>query len=287
MSRQKTVTKKVMRNKATKDKPIGFYKKGGKTRPITKAKRKAKTRRKVVKRVVPDPDRFVSKEAYEGGRKAHLTFSMEVDGEIFTVDTDVRWETMKADKLVNTEHRTPDGKLVSKRYIGPKKRAAWIDEDGDERNAADVQLGQILPDGSWEPIDPFTATKEIEAEPRPKELMDSFLPNSFLEVWADNTEGQKQLRELARKLHFSGKVAAVRQFVKSKGTKAYVGFIKPVHDPDHDPNDPDHDEVFGLEMMVSESRRKRRRWMPAEDIPVLDPSKQKATGKKAKVPELF
>ena len=272
--------KKVTRNKASKDKPVGFYKKGGKTRPITKAKRKPKT--KVVKRVKPvpaDPNRFVSKEAYEGGRKARLSFSMEVDGETFTVDTDVRWETMKADKLVNTEYRTPDGKVVNKKYLGPSKRAAWVDVDGDERIAADVQLGQILPDGSWEPIDPFTATKEIEAEPRPKELMDSFLPNSFLEIWGDSTESQRELRELARKLYFSGKVAAVRQFVKSKGTKAYVGFIKPVLDPD--------DEVFGLEMMVSESRRKRRRWMPVEDIPVLDPSKVEKTGKKAKVPELF
>ena len=278
MSKQKTLTNKGTRKKASKDKPVGFYKKGGKTRPITKKKTKAKT--KVVKRVVPDPDRFVSKEAYEGGRKARLTFSMEVDGEMFTVDTEVRWETMKPEKLVNTESRTPDGKVVNKRYLGPKKRAAWIDEDGDERNAADVQLGQILPDGSWDPIDPFTATKEIEAEPRPKELMDSFLPNSFLEIWGDSTESQAQLRELARKLYFSGKVAAVRQFVKSKGTKAYVGFIKPVQDPDDD-------EVFGLEMMVSESRRKRRRWMPVEELPVLDPSKQKETGKKAKVPELF
>ena len=276
MSKQKTLTNKVTRKKASKDKPVGFYKKGGKTRPITKKKTKAKT--KVVKRVVPD--RYVSKEAYEGGRKARLTFSMEVDGEMFTVDTEVRWETMKPEKLVNTESRTPDGKVVNKRYIGPKKRAAWVDEDGDERNAADVQLGQILPDGSWDPIDPFTATKEIEAEPRPKELMDSFLPNSFLEIWGDSTESQAQLRELARKLYFSGKVAAVRQFVKSKGTKAYVGFIKPVQDPDDD-------EVFGLEMMVSESRRKRRRWMPVEELPVLDPSKQKETGKKAKVPELF
>ena len=278
MSKQKTLTKKVTRKKASKDKPVGFYKKGGKTRPITKKKTKAKT--KVVKRVVPDPNRYVSKEAYEGGRKARLSFSMEVDGEPFSVDTEVRWETMKANKLVNTEYRTPDGKLVNKKYIGPSKRAAWIDEDRDERNAADVQLGQILPDGSWEPIDPFTATKEIEAEPRPKELMDSFLPNSFLEIWGDSTESQAQLRELARKLYFSGKVAAVRQFVKSKGTKAYVGFIKPVHDPEDD-------EVFGLEMMVSESRRKRRRWMPAEDIPVLDPSKVEKAGKKAKVPELF
>ena len=143
MSKQKTLTKKVTRKKATKDKPVGFYKKSGKTRPITK--KKGKTRRKVVKRVVPDPDRYVSKEAYEGGRKARLSFSMEIDGETFTVDTEVRWETMKAKKLVNTEHRTPDGKLVNKRYIGPKKRAAWIDEDGDERDKADVQLGQILP----------------------------------------------------------------------------------------------------------------------------------------------
>jgi len=280
LSKQKTLTKKKVTRKKTKDKPVGFYKKGGKTRPITKGKGKAKAKTKVVKRVVPDPNRYVSKEAYEGGRKARLTFSMDVDGKTFTINTDVRWETMKPEKLVNTESRTPDGKVVNKRYIGPKKRVAWVDEDGDERVPADVQLGQLLPDGSWEPIDPFTATKDIDAEPRPKEIMDKFLPNSFLEIWGDTTESQRELREFARKLYFEGKVAAVRQFVKSKGTKAYVGFIKPVQDPDDD-------EVFGLEMMVSESRRNRRRWMPVEEIPVLDPSKQKETGKKAKVPEMF
>ncbi len=279
---QKSLVKKV-RKKTPKKKaqPVGFYKKGGKTRPITRGKgSKAKAKTKVVKRVIPDPNRFVSKEAYEGGRKAHLTFSMEIDGETFSISTDVRWETMKANKLVETEYRTPDDKVVKKRYLGPSKRAAWVDEDGDERVSADVQLGQLLPDGSWEPIDPFTATKDIDAEPRPKEIMDKFLPNSFLEIWGDTTESQRELREFARKLYFEGKVAAVRQFVKSKGTKAYVGFIKPVQDPDDD-------EVFGLEMMVSESRRNRRRWMPVEDIPVLDPSKQKETGKKAKVPEMF
>ncbi|MBC8224025.1 hypothetical protein H8E65_05510 [Candidatus Bathyarchaeota archaeon] len=281
MSRQKTLTKKVTRKKAKKDKPVGFYKEGGKTKPITKKKAK---KQRVVKRVITKvaaPDEYVSKEAYKGGYGAHLTFEMEdEDGEVFTVDTDVRWETMKADKLVNTESRTPDGKVVNMKYLGPSKRAAWVDEDGDERVSADVQLGQLLPDGSWEPIDPFQMTKEIEAEPRSKEIMDSFLPDSFLEVWGDSTESQSQLRELARNLYLSGKVAAVRQFVKRKGTKAYVGFIKPVHDPEDE-------DVFGLEMMVSENRRTRRRWMPVDDIPVLDPAKQEKTGKKAKVPELF
>ena len=276
MSRQKTL-KKVTRKKTTKkEKPVGFYKEGGKTKPITK-KKPRKT--KVVKKVVSDE--YVSKETYKGGKEAHLSFEMEdEDGEVFVVDTGIRWETMKPEKLVKTESRTPDGKVVSKRYIGPKKRAAWIDEDGDERVSADVQLGQLLPDGSWEPIDPFQMTKEIEAEPRSKEIMDSFLPDSFLEVWGDSTESQSQLRELARNLYLTGKVAAVRQFVKAKGTKAYVGFIKPVHDPEDE-------DVFGLEMMVSENRRVRRRWMPVDDLPVLDPAKQEKTGKKAKVPELF
>ena len=282
MASQKTVVKKKIRTPAKKkDGPVGFYKKGGKTRPITKGKGgKAKTKTRVVKRVIPAPDRFVSKEAYEGGRKAHLTFSMDIDGEVFAISTDIRWETMKANKLVQTEYRTPEDLQVKKKYIGPSKRAAWIDEDGDERSPDDVQLGQLLPDGGWEPIDPFTATKAIDAEPRPKELMDKFLPNSFLEIWGDSTESQQELRKLARKLYFEGQVAAVKSFVKAKGTKAYVGFIKPVQDPD----DP---EVFGLEMMVSESRRQRRRWMPAEEIPVLDPSKMKETGKTAKVPEVF
>ena len=163
MSRQKTVTK--VTRKTSKQKPVGFFKEGGKTKPITKPKAKKAQKRKV-KKVVEAPE-YVSKEAYKGGYGAHLTFEMEgEDGEVFTVDTDIRWETMKAERLVNTEHRTPDGKKVNMRYIGPSKRQAWIDEDGDERVPADVQLGQLLPDGSWEPIDPFQMTKVVEAEPR-------------------------------------------------------------------------------------------------------------------------
>ena len=49
MGRQRTVSKKVSRRKIAKDKPVGFYMKGVKTRPITKSKAKKTW---VVKKVV-------------------------------------------------------------------------------------------------------------------------------------------------------------------------------------------------------------------------------------------
>ncbi len=62
----------------------------------------------MVKRVVSDPDRYVLKEAYEGGRKARLTFSMEVDVETFTVARALNrglWER----KLKSMERRALSG----------------------------------------------------------------------------------------------------------------------------------------------------------------------------------
>ena len=281
----KQVAKKVTRTKSKKKKeqPVGYYKEGGKTKPITKAKGLKKKTRIVTK--VVEGDAYIPKSVYEGGRKATLSITMEDEnGEEFSIDsTDVRWETIKPEKLVKTQAYTDDGKKVGKKYIGPKKRLAWVDEDGDERGADEVQLKQVHEDGSLTDIDAFEATKEIEAEARPKDLMDAFLPDSLLEVWGDSTETQAELQELARKLYLTGQVAAVRQFAKSKGTKVYVGFIKPVFDPEDD-------DVWGLEMMVSQSRLKRRRWMPVDDIPIVDESKKatkKKTGKTADVPDVF
>jgi len=50
-------------------------------------------------------------------------------------------------------------------------------------------------------------------------------------------------------------VGAVKKFSHGYG-KVYVGFIKPVVSKDG--------KYFVLEMMLSENKKKRRRWMPTE-----------------------
>jgi len=255
----------MARQKAkVKRRPVGFYTEDGKTKPIFAPKGRGKVRR-------------VSKEPFLGGRKARLSLSMETEDGVINVDTDIRWETMKTEPLIKTEYRTADGVLVFKRYLGPKKRLAYVDVDGKERDPGEVLLVQVMPDGERREIKPFTATKKIKAEALGKQVVNEFLPHSYLELWADSTEGQEQLRRLAWYLLKTGKVAAVEKFVKAKGRKAYVGFIYPV-------TDPDHPEEFGLEMMVSENRRRRRRWMPSEPAEVGDEEEEE---EEAEVPKLW
>jgi hypothetical protein len=251
---------------------VGFYTDEKKRkRPITKKKgRRRRRRQKVIVRAKPKKPKRVSPDPWAGGRKATLVYR---DGEV-EINTEIRWETEKVDPLVKVEYRAPNGKLVERRSIGPKKRLAWIDEDGEEWKPQDIQAYQVLPDGSRKPIKLFEATKRITAEPKPKELMQEFMPASYLEIWSDTTEGQAALRRLAWRLLQTGEVAAVKKFAKSKGAKVYVGFIYPVLNEEGD---------FVLEMMLAENRRRRRRWMPAEPVEVGEPEELE----EAELPEVI
>jgi hypothetical protein len=69
----------------------------------------------------------------------------------------------------------------------------------------------------------------------------------------------------------------VQKFAKSKGTKAYVGFIRPIIDSDKE---------FGLEMVCSENRQVRRRLMPSELSEVVS-EEEMAEEEEAEVPKLW
>ncbi|RLF98117.1 MAG: hypothetical protein DRN49_06435 [Thaumarchaeota archaeon] len=256
------------RRRAQQAEVIGFYKDEEKrTRPITK--RKGRKRRRVVVKAREKPKR-VSPDKWAGGRKATLIYRDEE----LEIQAAIRWETEKVEPLVKVEYRSPEGKLVERRYIGPKKRLAWVDEDGREWKPEDIQPFQVLPDGTRKPIKLFEPSKKITAEPKPKELMDEFMPAGYVEIWSDSTEGQAALRRLAWKLMRESRVAAVKKFVKAKGAKAYVGFIYPVLNEKGD---------FTLAMMIAENCRRRRRWMPAEPVEVGEPEEFE----EAELPEVF
>lgn len=260
--RQRAKTKK--KQKKERPKPIGFFKEDGKTKPIMP---RVRTKRKVVRKI--------SQEPFLGGKTARLVVT--IDGE--KIDTKVRWETMKAKSLVKLEYRSPEGLRVSKKYIGPKKREVWVDSKGKEWNKHDVEVVQIMPDGREVPASLFTQTKKIEGETRDKSLMNRFLPSSYLEIWGDDTESQRKLRKMAWKLFREGKVVAVEEFVKAKGAKVYKGFIYPVPSEDG--------RSFGLEMVVSENLKRRRRWMPAEDVEIVPLEEEEKPKKKPKVPKVW
>ena len=183
------------------------------------------------------------------GRKATLHFK---DGGL-SVTAKVRYETEKVDPLIKTV-LVADGKKVQKQYIGPAKRLAYVDGEGKEHNAKDVQTMQELDDGRLIPIK-VEKTKDIKVDPVPAKVAEEFHPYSFLEIWGEDEGDVEGLRDVAFQLKTKGQVGAVKQFSHGYG-KMYVGFIKPVISSDG--------KHFGLELMLSENKKQRRRWMATE-----------------------
>jgi hypothetical protein len=203
------------------------------------------------------------------GRKATLRFK----GFGLNIKANVRYETEKVDPLIKTAY-VADGKIVTKKFIGPKKRVAWVDEDGKEHDKSKVQQVQILKDGRMIPIK-IEKTKVIEVEAVPAKVMDEFHPYSFLEVWGEDDEDVDAIRDLAFELKTRGMIGAVKKFSHGYG-KIYVGFLKPIISKDG--------KHFVFEIMLSENKKKWRRWMPTEKA-LTKARKQKAA--EPEVPDLW
>ena len=234
---------------------------------LKKAAKSKTSRRKTAVLSIPAPKKSEEAPSLKGGRKATLRFK----GFGLNIKANVRYETEKVDPLIKTAY-VADGKIVTKKFIGPKKRVAWVDEDGKEHDKSKVQQVQILDDGRMIPIK-IEKTKTIEVEAVPAKVMDEFHPYSFLEVWGENEDDIDALRDLAFELKAKGMVGAVKKF--SHGySKIYVGFIKPVLSKDG--------KSFVLEMMLSENKKKHRRWMPTEKA-----LKAKEKAEEPEVPELW
>lgn len=217
----------------------------GKQRPSPAAKAAAKLEAK---------EKPVEREtSLLGTRKATLHFE---GGKGVSVSANVRYETEKVDPLIKTKYMA-DGVEVHRRYVGPPKEEKWLDDSGKEHDKAHVELMQELPDGKLVPIK-VEKTEDIDVEPVPKEVMGDFHPYSHLEVWGEKEKDEEGLRKVARNLITEGKVGAIKRFSHGVGGKVYVGFLYPVLSKDG--------KSFTVEVMLSENRRKRRRWMPAERL---------------------
>jgi hypothetical protein len=233
-------------------------KKAGKK--VAKGKTRTKTTAKTEALVKPLP----------AGRKATLHFK---DGGL-SVTAKVRYETEKVDPLIKTV-LVADGKKVQKRYIGPAKRVAYFDEEGKEHNAKDIQTMQELDDGRLIPIK-VEKTKDIKVDPVPAKVAEEFHPYSFLELWGEDQGDVEGLREVAFQLKTKGQVGAVKKFSHGYG-KMYVGFLRPVISS--------NGKHFGLELMLSENKKQRRRWMPTE-LGEAE-AKKKPKAEEPVVPELW
>jgi len=213
-----------------------------------KKKRKGK-KKKEVKKEQPEV-------AIEVGRakKGKIIFVTE-DGR--TIMANIRMETEKSEPLVKVKSIVEkDGKIIEVfgRFIGPKKRFAYVDKDGNEYDKKEVKFVQELSTGELKEVKPFKMTREIKTIPVESEVLEHFKPSSFVEIWGETPEDEDALRKIAFELKTKGKIGFVKKFSWGRGFKAYVGFIRPIIQGNY----------FILEMVLSEGKHKRRRWMPTE-----------------------
>lgn len=189
------------------------------------------------------------------------------------VTAKVRYETEKTEPLVKTA-LVADGVKVNKRYIGPRKREAYIDAQGEEHAKKDVQVMQVLPDGKTIPVKK-ERTESVKVTAIDEKVADEFHPYSHLEIWGEDDEDVDALREIAWILKSEGKAGAVKAFSHGYG-RYCVGFIKPVISEDS--------KKFVLEMMLAENRIRRRRWMLTEAGEAIA---KKPKAKEPLIPDLF
>jgi len=217
----------------------------------SKVKKAQKGKPKMPKPLVTTVTQEEKKEelALSKGQPATLHYKSES----VKVSAKIRYETMKTEPLVKTLHMA-DGKIVHMKYIGPQKQLVWVDDEGKEHDKKDVKLVQQLKDGSFVPV-VISKTKDINVEPVDPRVMEEFQPYSFIEIWGEDEGSEDALRDFAYDLVKNKKIGAVEKFSHGFG-KVYVGFMRPVISKDG--------KTFTVEMMVSENKKKHRRWMVAE-----------------------
>jgi len=218
----------------------------------SKVKKAQKGKPKMPKPLVTTVAKEEKKEELEALGKGQPA-TLHYKGESVKVSAKIRYETMKTEPLVKTLHMA-DGKIVHMKYIGPQKQLVWVDDEGKEHDKKDVKLVQQLKDGSFVPV-VISKTKDINVEPVDPRVMEDFQPYSFIEIWGEDEGSEDALRDFAYDLVKNKKIGAVEKFSHGFG-KVYVGFMRPVINKDG--------KTFTVEMMVSENKKKHRRWMVAE-----------------------
>lgn len=179
--------------------------------------------------------------------------TLHYKGQSVKIDTKIRYETMKTEPLIKTVN-VADGEIVHKRFEGPAKELVWVDDQGQKHDKTHVKLMQLRDDGNTVPVE-ISKTKDIDVEPVDPKVMDSLQPYSFLEIWGESDQADDSLRDFAFDLAKNHQIGAVKKFSHGFG-KLYVGFIRPVMSSDG--------KVFSIELMLSENKKKYRRWMPSD-----------------------
>jgi len=236
----------------------------------TKLKTKGKKKLIIEPAIEPSVETKEKEEAVSLPRGQPAT--LHYKGETVKVSANIRYETMKTEPLIKTVN-VADGKIVHRNFVGPEKKLVWVDDEGKEHDKKDVKLMQQRDDGSLVPIE-ISKTKDITVEPIDPKVMDAFQPYSFIEIWGEDDTADDSLREFAYDLAKNQKVGAVKKFSHGFG-KVYVGFIRPILSKDG--------KSFTLELMVSENKKKHRRWTPAEP----EATKRKVKAEEPEIPEMW
>ena len=247
-----------------------------KTRPVSKTTVAKVVSAPVVKTVsepvrVKVDEKGIGKSELLGTRTATVRYRQ---GSV-SLTAKVRYETEKVDSLIKTIS-VADGVQVHKKFIGPPKEEKWLDDNGKEHDKSKVQLMQVLPDGKWKPIK-IEKTDDIELEPVAKETVQEFHPYSYIEMFGSDTKEDSTLQRMAKDMVMTGKIGAIKKFSHGVGGKVYVGFLYPVLSKDG--------KSFTVEVMLSENRRRRRRWMAVQESETK--GKEKTKDSSPEVPKLF
>lgn len=239
----------------------------------SKVKKAQKGKPKMSKPLVTTVAKEEKKEELEALGKGQPA-TLHYKGESVKGSAKIRYETMKTEPLVKTLHMA-DGKVVHRKFVGPEKKLVWVDDEGKEHDKKDVKLMQETKDGRFVPV-VVSKTKDIYVEPVDPRVAEEFQPYSFIEMWGEDEGGEDALRDFAYDLVKNKKVGAVEKFSHGFG-KVYVGFIRPVLSKDG--------KSFTVEMTVSESKKKHRRWMTAEKSVVT--AKKKELKAEPEIPKMW
>lgn len=260
------------KSKPQKSKPQLKSKPKPQAKPVVESPVKSSVVKVVEPVRVKDEEKGIGKSDLLGTRTATVRYRQ---GGV-SLTAKVRYETEKVNPLIKTVY-VADGVEVHKKFIGPPKEEKWMDDKGKEHKKEKVEQMQVLPDGKWKPIQ-ITKTDDLDLEPSPKEIIQEFHPHSYIEMFGSDDKEDVTLQKMARNMVVTGKVGAIKKFSHGGG-KMYVGFLYPVLSKDG--------KSFTMEVMLSENRRRRRRWMAVQEGTAEPKKGEKKKDLTPEVPKLF
>lgn len=198
-----------------------------------KSKRVAKELKDMIEKAKPGRKAFA-------GYKATLIYNHGGT----SVETEIRYERIKAKAIAKIIQRGPEGQIVKYKRIGPPGRMGYQDAQGNVYSKDEVRAFQEI-GGKEVEVAPLHRTTSMEVtKVIDNKIANEFLPESYYVIWGSPSALMKVAKSLGK-----DKTAVVR--FTFGGFKEYYGFLRPVT----------KDGKFAIEMTLSRSMKEHERWM--------------------------